>query len=229
MEDQTAVIEQINSLVNQAEKTIQQSGRRHLIQIYAEGLKSKLTEADFAVSQLQRLRGLSDKLQTNTAEDATIEDRRYFYSDAFWAFLYSALDVLAHLGNQTLKLGLAENNTDFKKVNTKLQGNQHKDKEVAKLFRCCLSSHDFRRLDKYRNCALHRRHVYVEETFAGISGSRGYTTGETQRVVHYVCDDAYNTKPSVEQKREIPDFMEKMRDNIVKHIVQILRSLTPVK
>ena len=86
------VFKKIDSLVESAKTIVQQNNRRALIALYAEGLKNKLTEANFAVTKLQQLKGRSDKLQTDTAEPATIEDRRYFYSDAFWSFLYSSLD-----------------------------------------------------------------------------------------------------------------------------------------
>ncbi len=224
------ITEQIDSLVKKAKRIVTRENRRLLINLYAEGLKNKLTEADFAIKKLQLLTGRSDKLETHTMEEDKIEDQRYFYSDAFWAFLYSSLDVLAQLANQALKIGLPENKTDFKKLNGKLQSNEHKDSEVAKIFLKCRRGYAFRRLDKYRNCALHRRHVYFSESFVGGSGSPGYTaTGEMQRAVHYLCDDPYVTKPSVKQKIEIPGSMKKMRQEIVNYIVHILVVIEPVK
>ena len=221
--------ERIDSLVKKAKTVVMKDSRRLLIDIYAEGLKNKLKEADFAITKLQQLKGLSDRLQTDTAEVATIEDRRYFYSDAFWAFLYSSLDVLAQLVNQALKIGLPEDKTDFKKLNGKLQSNEHKGKEVAKLFNQCLRTHDFKRLDKYRNCALHRRHVFFSEAIVGFSGSPGYATGEISTAVHYLCDDPDNILPSTVQKREIPEFMENMQSKIMFNIEQILDAIEPVK
>ena len=63
----------------------------------------------------------------------------------------------------------------------------------------------------------------------GGSGSPGYATGETQRAVHYLCDDPYTIPPSIKYKREIPDFMEKMRGNIMFNIEQILDAIKIVK
>ncbi len=224
------VFEKIDSLVKSPKTIVTHNKRRTQIALYAEGLKNKLTEANFAISKLQQLKGRSDTLQTDTAEAASIEDRRYFYSDAFWAFLYASLDVLAQLVNQALNIGLPEDKTDFKKLDGKLQSNEHKGKKVAKLFQQCLKTYDFKRLDKFRNCVLHRRHTYFSEKFLGDRGSRGYTTiGETQRAVHYLCDDPYTITPSIYYKREIPDFMEKMQSKIMFNIEQILDAIKLVK
>jgi len=220
------LFDKIDSLVKEAKETGCRESKQSRIKLYAEGLKNKLTEAEFAIKKLKEISGKSDRFQTPTQDDTpTIEDQVYFYTDAFFAFIYASLDVMAQLVNQIMKLELPEDKTDFKKLNGKLQGNQHKNKRVAKIFNQCFCSHPFRRLDRYRNCALHRRHIYFNESIAGSRGSAGYTaiaTGDVQVVVRLLCDNPYDIKPSINYMYGIPDFMIDMQKKIMVYISQIL-------
>jgi len=119
MNEKMDIFGQIDSLVKDTKELIRQKKRRKLINIYAEGLKKKLWEANFAIKKLKELRNQSDAYQTSTSKEEEITDQIYFYSDAFWAFLYASLDVLGQLVNQILKLNLSEGKTDFKQVDNK--------------------------------------------------------------------------------------------------------------
>ncbi len=227
------LFEKIDLLVKETEGVGCRESRQARIGLYAEGLKSKLTEAEFAIRKLMEISGQSDKFLTPTQDDApTIEDQVYFYTDAFFAFIYASLDVMAQFVNQIMKLKLSEDKTDFKKLNNKLQGNQHKNKRVAKILKQCLRSHPLQRLDKYRNCVLHRRHIYFNESIAGSKGSAGYAaiaTGDVQVVVRVLCDNPYDIKPSINYKHGIPDFMIDMQQKITNYISQILDVTEPVR
>jgi len=114
-----------------------------------------------------------------------------------------------------------------RKFTNKLRSNKHKDKETARLFHKCINSRAFKRLDKYRNCALHRRHVYFHEhglanTLRESSGYVESTTVNFVRVARILCDNPYDIKPKIRQKREIPDFMIDMYEKITNHISKIL-------
>jgi len=141
---------------------------------------------------------------------------------------------LAQLVNQAMKLNLEEGIVSFQRVNTKLQGNTYKGSEIAKQSDACCRSYAFKNLDKYRNCSIHRRQIFIKETATSVSESvtDGYlatSTGPTVAVERILCDDPLYVKPMVEQGRSIPEYMVKTRDNILNHIQDILKEISIVK
>ena len=202
------------------------------MKLYAEGLKAKLTQVNFTLDKLSEFNNITDDSTTSTGQDGfAITGQVHFYSDTFWTFLYSSLDVLAQVVNQAMNLGFDEKNVSFDQVNSKLRGNKYKQSAIAKKFAGCVKSNAFKNLDRYRNCSTHRRQIYIEEEVKKVKGTAGYqssSTGPVVSVVRTLCDDALVLNPKTNQNRRIPDYMIKTRDKILQHIEQILREITPV-
>ena len=109
-----SIYEKLDDWITDAEGKIPQKGRRQKVRLYGEGVKSKLRQAEYS---LERISALTEEFAGTTATTNTTEisasDRVGFYCDAYWAFLYSSLDILAQVINQYLNLGLSEKQVDF--------------------------------------------------------------------------------------------------------------------
>lgn len=99
---------------------VQVTARRQRIILYSEGLKTKLKQADYALNALKIQTREPHLAETVTDLVFSPEEKVYFYSDSFWAFLCAALDVLAQIINQTNNLGDDEKTPSFKTVQKKL-------------------------------------------------------------------------------------------------------------
>lgn len=226
------VHDQIAELESAANLTIPQKGRKQKIILYSEGLKSKLAQVDYALSQLNSLAELTDTSTTTTASDELgISDRIAFYCDSFWAFLYSSLDVLAQLINQSLKLDIDEKGVSFKRIEDELS-KHHNGSKLQKTVNALRKSNFFKNLDGYRNCSVHRRQIYIEEVIRTVKRTAGYhatATGSVQSVQRIICDNPLVVKPAITQNRQIPEYLINTKTNIVKHISAILKVLQPIK
>jgi len=224
--------DKIDSLMEQANNIIPQKTRKQKVKLYAEGLKAKITQMSFALEKLSEFDNKSDDTVMSTEQKSfTITEQVHFYSDTFWTFLYSSLDVLAQLVNQAMKLGFDEKNVSFIQVNSKLQGNKYKDKTIAKKFDECIKSKAFKNLERYRNCSTHRRQIFILEEMKKVKGTAGYqvsSTAPVTTVVRTLCDNPLELNVKVEQKRIIPDYMIKTKNKILEYINNILGETKPV-
>ena len=86
------------------------SARREDIQIYSKGLDCRVKQVTFCLEMLEA-QGERGNL------GGTIDrDRAEFFCDTFWAWAWSALEILAQLVNQTENLGLSEDEVSFSRV-----------------------------------------------------------------------------------------------------------------
>ncbi len=155
---------QIDAWIIDAEGKIPQQGRKTKVRLYGEGVKSKLKQADYSLAQLTLYSNQSDDTTTTTdPEETSITDRVGFYCDAYWAFLFSSLDILAQVINQSQKLGLDEKDVSFKRIEQKLRTTPYMGTRLQQKVSACLRSFAFRNLDKYRNCSTHRRQIFTRE------------------------------------------------------------------
>lgn len=221
------IFEKIDSFVDKGNAEIPQKTRKQKVKLYAEGLKVKITQVDFALERLAEFDNKADDTTISTGQGVfTIIDQVYFYSDTFWTFLYSSLDVLAQIVNQAMNLGFDEKTVSFNRVNSKLQGNRYVGRPIASKFDTCINSKAFKNLDRYRQCSTHRRQIYISEETRQVRTTAGYqisTTGPLTTVTRILCDNPLVLKPKTEQRRKIPDYMVKTRNKILKYIEQILR------
>jgi hypothetical protein len=121
-----------------------------------------------------------------------------------------------------------ERKVGFKRLESKLRKSQF-GSAIQKKFTQCLNSNAFKNLDKYRNCSIHRRQIYIEEETRLRRGTAGYgssATGQTVSVIRTLCDDPMALAPRMSQKRRVPDYMKTTRENIMNHIEAILQKTT---
>jgi len=223
---------EIDKLVANAKAVVPQAGRNDKIFLYGEGVKSKLTQAEYSLAELQSYSNKSDESTTTTnPEEATISDRVGFYCDAYWAFLYSALDVMAHLINQAQKLGMDEKDVSFKQIANRLRSGTLKNSNLQKKVEALLRSNAFKNLDAYRNCSTHRRQIYYIEEVKIVKHTAGYystSTGEVRSVERIICDNPLQVKPKITQNRKIPEYMIKTQTKIHQSIMGIVKNITPI-
>jgi hypothetical protein len=224
------VFKQIDGLLARSKEVVSKS-RQEKIKLYSEGLKTKLSQVQYALARLESFNNRTDDMESTTdKDDASITQKVNFYCDTFWTFLYSSLDVLSQIINQALKLGLDEENVKFKSVEGKLQGNAHKSLSVAKKYSECRNSHCYSNLDKYRNCSIHRRQIFIVETITKQKTTPGYSTAsEITTVTRFLCDDPLTVKPKINQNRDIPKYMVDTKEKVIKHIDTILEETQPIK
>ena len=224
--------EQIDAVITRAEQVIPQETRKQKVRLYAEGLKAKLRQTEFALFRLEKHRGETDQSRTSTArDDFLVRERVDFYCDAYWIFLYSALDVLAQVINQATRLGLTERDCSFNDVETKLKSRQL-GTSLQKRCTACQKSHAFKNLRDYRNCSIHRRQIYIKEEARTIIHTAGYesdATGPAVSVERVICENPLALAPRISQGRRVPEYLVETRGKIVRAITAIVRSIEAVK
>lgn len=219
----------IDTFISESEDKISQITRKRAITLYGEGVKSKLNQANYCITELQALSGQSDLLSTSTVTDQlNITDKVGFYSDSFWAFLFSSLDIRSHTINQSLKLNIDEKHVSFKKVVSHLETTVHNNSALHEKLQALKKSIIFRQTDGYRNCSTHRRQICIQERIEMITHTVGYTTSTAgvETVKRLLCDNPLETNPKINQNREIPDVMIKARNKIEIHIMGIIENIT---
>jgi len=226
-----AVLKELASLEERCEPILRKK-QREKSHLYCEGLKAKLNQGLYALDRLKEFNNRSDETESTTDDKAYLISLQVsFYCDSFWTFLYSSLDVLSQIVNQTMNLGLEEKNVSFIKVKDKLQANQYLTSKVSKAYKDCYKSRAYRNLDKYRNCSNHRREIFIEEVYRSVRRTAGYNTtstgGSSRTVTRILCDDPLTHYPKIKRKRKIPDYMVETKQKIEKFIVQILRKIVP--
>jgi len=228
-----AIFEKIDELVKKSEHKAQKTQKKKIL-LYAEGLKAKLKQVDYALTCLEQFDNRSDATISTTEEKSpSISMQVSFYCDIFWTFLYSSLDVLSQIVNQAMALDLDEKDVSFNKVKGKLGGNTFKSKEISKQYDKCFKSNAFKNLEKYRNCSIHRRQIYIEETFTGVRRTPGYsistTDGTSTTVSRILCKDPLKPTPTIDPKRIIPDYMIKNKKKVVERILGIIKAIEIVE
>ena len=225
---------QIDAWIIDAESKIPQQGRKKKVRLYCEGVKSKLTQAEYSLAQLTLYSNQSDDTTTTTdSEEISITDRVGFYCDAYWAFLYSSLDILAQVINQSQKLGRDEKDVSFKKIEQKLRSAPHMGTRLQRDVSTCLSSFAFRNLDKYRNCSTHRRQIFIREqsfrlTTTDTPGYKTTSTGPVTAIRRVICENPLEVTPKIGQLRQIPQYMTENQAKILEFVSDIFKNLTPI-
>jgi len=207
-------IEEMRVRLTQGETSRRISKR---INLYSEGVKAKLKNAEYALSMIVDLSSQSNILSTSDDQDFSISDKTQFYVDSFFAFLYSAFDVISQVINQKNRLGIDEKRVSFNNLRQVLNQND----PIKNLFDKISNKNFFKNLEKYRNCSTHRRQIYMITDTKITSETAGYsTTGEITQVTTVLCDDPYSLSPTINQNREVVKYcstiLEKVRSEIIK-------------
>lgn len=208
----------IDGLIEKSRREIQQTSRRQKIEIYGEGLKGKLRQARFAI---ERMTSLSPDVDSSSGVEVfSCLDKAQFFCDAFWAFSYASLDIVAQIINQFETLRLDERKISFKTICSKSDLKSAIRHEIEKIQRMDF----FKNLEKYRNCCLHRRLIYIkEETTKHTPGYSISSSGPTSRLT--LCDDPYALTPRIDQDREIVEYCSKSFQHLCKSLKQLFALL----
>jgi len=190
------------------------------ITIYSSGVKAKLKYAQYALEQLKVLNEWPDNHGSHDCPDFSVPEKIQFYVDAFFAFLYSTLDIISQVINQKHRLGVDEKRVSLRSIKRELVQSTNpailpiKDK-LAEL----VKKRFFKNLDKYRNCSTHRRQIFIIAISMTITETPGYSsTGEVSEVVRMICDDPLSLNPKTDQKRELIKYCSKVLDRVTKEI-----------
>jgi hypothetical protein len=195
--------------------------QRNKLNIYSEGLKSKLTQTEYSLQRLNEIVpqiASATTVKTVSGKFITNDEQIYFYLDSFWSFLYSCLDVLAQIINIKCNLKLAENDVTFNKI-SKLAS---LDPKIAIEIKQINKGTHYKNLKKYRNCSLHRRHIAIKTSTKTDTISAGYASTSSNFSERIICDDPYLLKPKFTQKRKIETYCQKAQKYFFEKIVKLV-------
>lgn len=210
------LLKHIDNLIERAENSIHDKKKKDKVILYAEGLKSKIREADFALNRLTQEIGLANE----------ISEEIHFFNDSFWVFLASCTDVIAQIINISCNLKQDEKQVERKKICAMLQKRQPNSK-LTKNFEKLIKSRPYFNADKYRNCCLHRRHIYIELSSTTKKISKGYTTsGPLSIKIWAICDDPLVVKPTVKKNRVIPTYLTENKNKTKELIRKVIDTIT---
>lgn len=225
--------DQIEALYQRATAAGVAARRFNKVRLYGEGIKAKVQQADLALYELEQLAGRSDTIETTTDASFLIEARVNFYCDAFWAFLYASLDVLAQVLNQAYDFRESEDRVSIKHMRNEVSQRvaTRGSRLATEIDRLC-RSHAFTNLARYRNCSLHRRQIYIEEAVTTMRRTAGYgattTSSPMESVRRTICDDPLVLSPRTIQNRRVPEYLTRTRDSVYESLVRVVRQIDPV-
>ena len=206
-------------------------------QIYANGVKEKMSQVDYALSRMQYLQTLEMYDATTRSSTTSLEvnsrintsDQIGFYCDSIWDFLWSAIDIMSQLVNIVLGLRITEHRVYFTKVASILSTRYQGTTITARVLELQRSL-ALKQLKGYRHCSTHRRPVYIETRVitTTISGRASYrsliTEPVTQTVSRLLCDNPTRLVPKV-GGREVISYCRRLRRQIDDKISRIINQL----
>lgn len=181
----------ISALINSIDADTIHQYRLNKIHVYSYGLKNRIAHTNYAIEKLSNL------IDNMTNDEVTKEDENeiYFYSDSFWGFLYSTLDIFAQLVNQIMDLGLDEEHISFANILNHLNQTEPKTSLTSKLLEI-KRSNAYKNALKYRHCLTHRRSIALKRELNTQQLLGGYNTSvsmtdtiSVNKNVFYTCDN----------------------------------------
>lgn len=214
-------IEQMRSRIVQGENaTI--SGK---IELYSCGISAKIKNAEYALSMLNQLASLSDTISSSGITTFGILDKTHFYIDSFFAFTYSAFDVMAQVINQKLHMGKNEWDVNINKIKSDINRN-HSAHTLNSVLNTLFNRNYFKNLKRYRNCSTHRRQIYIQEQVSSVTSTPGYSTsGNVTTIVKILCDNPLTLNPTINQNRELIRYCTDIYNKMCRDISQIASSI----
>ncbi len=219
-------------------------GRRGLAnpaaRLYAEQVRAKFKNVRYSLGKLEELEQLTvqvDVQDGSTGElrpetQLSVAERVNFYCECFWDFLRSSLDILAQLINEVRSMSLDERSVDFKQVGNKLD-DSFLGTYLQRAVENCKNSDEFKTLEEYRHCSMHRRQVFIHTTTIEIShtGTAGYDQRDA-RVVDkrisyksFLCSNPWDITPVVDENRPVVTYCERLINKIGRRMVTIINRL----
>ena len=195
------------------------------IKLYSAGVQAKLRNAEYALYKISDLSPQSNDVTSTDEGSFLITDKIHFYVDSFFAFLYSAFDVMSQVINQKMNIGTDELDVSFGKLKRILDSN-YVGNPIQQLFNEISKKNFFKNLMRYRNCSTHRRQIYIKAVTSIISETPGYTSTERVTTVKRVlCDNPLSLKPKINQDRELISYCVNIFERAHKEIRRISEAL----
>lgn len=213
--------------VSAREKSAQPPRVGKRIRLYSLGVGAKLHQAEFALKMITDSNAMNDDSMNMSYPNVfPAKDRRYFYVDAFFAFLYSAFDIVSHVINSKCRLHMKENQIKFCSINEKL-GKKKKGTKIQALYNKISAKRYFKELKKYRNCSTHRRQIYLEtrsETL--VDSTQGYDASAELTINRtFICDDPLSLNPKINKNRELEKYCSSMLKKVMQEIERIYQTI----
>lgn len=193
--------------------------------LYAEGLKGKVHQAEMALNRLASLCTTVDVALPEDEQQYSVMELVQFYCEAYSAFLYSSLDILAQIINQVRRCGMDEHEVSIKRIRNWLNQNAG-GTPLQTTVDGLAKSRVFTSLDRYRNCCLHRRHIYIRGEQRRVDHAPGYSaTGPVATITWLIADNPLDLQPSVLQNRQIPDYLQRSFNTLQPQLEAVLQML----
>ena len=216
--------ETIAGLAESLSKKVPKRYKQKII-LYTNGISAKLSNACYSHSNLIALKNLPDEYSSTDELDIPVSDRIHFYTDSFFAFLYSSFDVTAQVINQKLRLGIDEHKVSIKRVKDEIDRITPAP-PLKRLLDLLFKSKYFKNLERYRNCSTHRRQIYLKTTTVSVSETPGYnSTAKLTEVKRILCDDPLSLNPTVKQNRELISYTSELYNKVEKEVILILKNI----
>jgi Cthe_2314-like HEPN len=214
---------QLQALIARAQDPLKipEQHRRERIELYGQGILYRIMEVRLTCRFIQELGGKYPQ-----PED---RDKIHLYSDSFWAFARSSFDILGQILNQTQNLGINESGCHFGTVVDRLKHTNPADALTLSLD-AIYSRPEYRDLNSYRNCSLHRRQVYLEGRKTEKDyGTSGYSTATGAFIAYewILCDDPLVVIPTVIQGRRLIQYCSQILTFLQTEIENIIITLIP--
>jgi hypothetical protein len=163
------------------------------ISIYANGLLSKESQSLFSLEEISAI-------TRKTPTGASIPEKIHFFSDSFWVFQRAEVDILAQLVNQGCSFHIDEKDCNFSKLFDHVTS-RAPSHAIAAHLATIHNSPEYRALNDYRNCSVHRRQVYLElRRVDRVYDTPGYATGSFTQFEWYICDNPLDIVPAVSSR-----------------------------
>ncbi|MCZ6835293.1 MAG: Cthe_2314 family HEPN domain-containing protein [Planctomycetota bacterium] len=200
--------------------------RREKVELYLEGLNSRLLQIDYCLKQFDQLNATSIESTSSTDEYFGSDKIAEFYCDSFWTWVYSALDILAQVVNQTEDLKIKEKDVSFNSV-LKILRKLTPKPGCLSVIEALAKSHLRSRMVSYRNCANHRRPICLFHDVRTQTMTSGYktATGPAKQIVRYICDHSVAFTPDPKKKKELISHCKKDRDQLQRTLKSVLNKL----
>lgn len=205
--------------------------------LYAEQVRAKFRNTRYSLGKLIELERITvqvDVQDGSTGElgqetQLSVAERVNFYCECFWDFLRSSLDILAQLINEVRSMSLDERSVDFKQVGSELSG-RFSGTDLQRAMENCKNSDEFKTLEDYRHCSMHRRQVFINTTTIEIShtGTAGYDARVGDKRISYrsfLCNNPWDITPVVDESRPVVTYCEGLINKIGKRMVTIINRL----
>jgi len=215
----------IRHLLDEVEGGVSSDDDRQKLAVYKFGLMAKMKEAQFALGKvgLRRPQCVAERTVNITTSEARVDhaappataeeaegeglayEEVHFWVDSFFAFLYSAFDVLAQVLNVAWHLRVSEDSVSFGALKKEAK-NTTSCPSVAALWSAIdnvMRDPNFQAIRDFRCCSTHRRHIAIKR-FQDTTPPTGYNSSADMWTVFYLLPDCpYALSPRYTNHHEV--------------------------